>query len=503
MDPKLTEEELQQIKNDRTIRQMLARNSHYWFFSIYLGHYLKYPFAPFHHDIFALTEDEALKRAVLVAFRGSGKSTLVSLSYPIWSVIGKQKKKFVLILSQTQTQARIMLTNIKRELESNQLLKADVGPFEEDSDEWGSTSLVLRYYNARITCASVDQSIRGIRHKEYRPDLVILDDVEDLQSAKTKEGRDKTYAWLVGEVFPIGDQDTKTLIVGNLLHEDCLLMRLKNLMAQGKMQGKFLSFPILSEDNQIAWPGKFADLEAIEKLRNNTGNEAAWHREYLLRIISDTERLVHPEWIHYYDEIYPEQGNDFRYIATGVDLAISIRELADYTAMVSAKVFGYQEKLKIFILPNPINKRLSFPETFDLAKNLSVSLGDGYPTKLFIEDVGYQRALIEQLVTNNIPAEGAKVFGQDKRSRLALITHLIQQGKIVFPKKGAEELILQLTGFGIEKHDDLADAFSLLILKILEIDNKPVPRLVVLDLRNPSDVGWHRLSDERHIRDIT
>jgi hypothetical protein len=75
------------------------------------------------------------------------------------------------------------------------------------------------------------------------------------------------------------------------------------------------------------------------------------------------------------------------------------------------------------------------------------------------------------LERNNVPAEGVKVAGQDKRSRLALITHLIKQGKVLFPKGNkAEELIMQLTGFGIEKHDDLADAFSLLLLKILEED---------------------------------
>jgi hypothetical protein len=120
------------------------------------------------------------------------------------------------------------LANIKRELETNELLKADIGPFEEISDEWGSNSIVIPKYGARITVASTEQSIRGLRHGEYRPDLVICDDVEDLNSVKTKEGRDKTFNWLVGEVLPIGDQDTKMVLVGNLLHEDSLLMRLSN-----------------------------------------------------------------------------------------------------------------------------------------------------------------------------------------------------------------------------------------------------------------------------------
>ena len=152
--------------------------------------------------------------------------------------------------------------------------------------------------------------------------------------------------------------------------------------------------------------------------------------------------------------------------------------------MVSAKVFGYNDKLKIYILPYPINERLSFPETYERARELSKNLGDGHYTKLFIEEVGYQAALIQDLSNHNVPAEGVKVSGQDKRSRLALITHLIKQGKVLFPPGNqAEELIMQLTGFGVEKHDDLADAFSLLLLKILELDQGE-PSVFIVDLGN-------------------
>jgi predicted phage terminase large subunit-like protein len=467
----ITETELAELKRKRSVRKSLAKNSHFWFFSLYLGHYIKYPFAPFHSEMFSLTENNDLRLAVLVAFRGSGKSTLMTLSYPIWAITGVQQKKFVLIVSQTQAQAKLHMANIKRELEDNELLKADIGPFEEISDEWGSNSIVISKYEARITVASTEQSIRGLRHGQYRPDLVICDDVEDLNSVKTREARDKTFQWLVGEVLPIGDQNTKIIIVGNLLHEDSLLMRLKKGIENKKLNGKYYAFPLLDIDDNIAWQTKFKTLDDVEKLRSTIGNDSAWYREYLLRIISDADRIVHPEWIQYYDEVPSEDSGNYLYTATGIDLAISKKESADYTSMVSAKVFGYSDKLKIYILPHPINQRLSFPETYEKAKSLSKALGNGQYTKLFIEDVGYQAALIQDLVNHNVPAEGVKVSGQDKRSRLALITHLIQQGKVLFPKGNqVEELIMQLTGFGIEKHDDLADAFSLLLLKILEED---------------------------------
>jgi hypothetical protein len=105
--------------------------------------------------------------------------------------------------------------------------------------------LVFKKHGARITVASAEQSIRGIRHNEHRPDLIICDDVEDVQSTKTREGRDKTYHWLRGEVVPAGDRNTRLIIVGNLLHEDSLLMRIKDEIAKGKAKGIFKEYPLI------------------------------------------------------------------------------------------------------------------------------------------------------------------------------------------------------------------------------------------------------------------
>ncbi len=68
---------------------------------------------------------------------------------------------------------------------------------------------------------------------------------------------------------------------------------------------------------------------------------------------------------------------------------------------------------------------------------------------------------------------------QDKRSRLILTANVIKNGKVKFPKQGAEGLINQIVHFGVEKHDDLADAFSNLVLSVIE-DPPSVPRIWLL-----------------------
>ncbi len=463
---------LEQIRTQRKVRKEVAAQSHYWFFHLYFSQYVTHETAPFQREMFEITENRDLKTAVIVAFRGSAKSTIFTLSYPIWAVTGKQGKKFVLILSQTQQQARQHLVNLKRELETNELLRADLGPFEYQSDEWGVTALVLPKFGAKIMAASSETSIRGIKHGQYRPDLIICDDVEDLQSVKTREGRNKTYDWLTGEVIPCGDQNTKRVIVGNLLHEDSLLMRLRKRIEENLMDGVFKGYPLLDNDGISLWPGKYGTQDLIDEMRRNTGSESAWQREYLLRIIADEDRVIRPEWIQYYDELpAPGSGVTLNYSATGIDLAISEKASADYTAMVSGHTFGYGTEQVIYIVPNPVNERMDFPETLKRAKAVSVTLGRGEKTKLYIEEVGYQKAFIQQLELEDFDAEGVQVGTSDKRSRLALTTSLIQSGGVKFPRTGCERLIEQLTGFGVEKHDDLADAFAILVLKAIE-ENK-------------------------------
>lgn len=481
---------VQRMLKERSVRTAVTRQSHYYFFHFYFAHYVKYETAPFQREIFQITEREDIKNFACCAFRGSGKSTIITTSYPLWAILGEQQKKFVLILCQTKAQAKQHMINLKRELESNHLLRNDLGPFQEDTnDEWGSSSLVFSKMNARITAASSEQSIRGLRHHQYRPDLIIGDDVEDLASAKTREGREKTYQWLTGEVIPAGDRDTRLVIIGNLLHEDSLLMKLKRDLEEGKLEGVFKQYPLVDEKNNILWKGKYSNLAEVEKEHRKVGNEIAWQREYLLRIIPNEDQVIHRKWIQFYDQLPGKEHH--RQTVVGVDLAISQRDTADYTAIVSALLCGHEEEFRVYILPNPINKRMTFPQTVSQIKDSYNVLQKNFRhPEVLIEDVGYQRAVIEQLDNEGYRAQGVKV-NSDKRSRLMTVSSLVQNGKILFPKEGAEELIQQILGFGVERHDDLVDAFSIVGHFAIKED-KPAPSITWITIPN-NNGGWRPL----------
>lgn len=471
------EQIIKQIQENPDFRRALTRESFYWFFATYFHHYITCPTADFQREIFNLIQNEELQKISITAFRGSAKSTIATLALPIWALVGKPTKKYTLLVSLTQGLAKQILTNIKQELSSNELLIRDFGPFSEVAEEWRSNSLVIPQYNSRISAISQGERIRGLRHRQYRPDLIIIDDVEDLESVKTRESRDSLWNWFSGEIKPIGDNGTRIITVGNLLHEDSLMMRIKNNTQTGGMDGVYREYRLLDSYKNIAWPGKYPTMKDIEAKRKDIADEATWQREFLLNIISDEDRIVKQPWIKYYDALPDSYRYPARLVCIGVDLAISLSESANKTTLVPVYVVGYGDKLQAYILPYILNKRLDFPQTIQAIKTLTEQLKTGYRPypRVYIESVGYQSAAAQQLTIEHVLAEEVRIPQLDKRSRLSIVSPLIEQGKVFFPRSGAEELIDQLLNFGVEKYDDLVDAFTLLMSKIIETD-RPTSR---------------------------
>ena len=455
------------IKNP-LIRKSLARLSHYYFFHIYLAHHIQYETAEFQREIISMTEDFEQKFTVILAFRGSAKSTLVSLSYVIWSIIGKQNIKFILLISQTHGQVKQLMANIKSEFESNELLKRDFGPFEDPNEIWRSDSLILPKYGTKVMIASLGESVRCYTHGQYRPQIVILDDIEDNNSIRTKDSRDKTYKFITSEVIPGGDTETKFMLVGNLLHSDSVVMRFKKEIENGNRDGVIKTYPFWDKDKNPLWSAKFNTKKSVEKLKKRVGNDRVFRQEYLLEIVSDEEQIIEREWIHHYDKIPPLVGNGYRFTAVGVDLAISDKDSANFTSFVAAHVFGYGDDLKIYILPFPVNKRMRFSETEDELKSLVESLGGKERVKIYIESVGYQEAFAQRMSDLGYYSYSVGVNSASKRERLLFVSNMVRSQKVLFPPVGGEEIEDQLVCFGVEKYDDLADAFSILIKKIME-----------------------------------
>lgn len=457
--PQKTEIErlIDSMRTDAVVRTSVTTKNFGLFVRMYFPHYFTFGFAPFHERFFEIAEKK-VRHAAVLAFRSSGKTTVLTQFYPIWAMVGEQQKKSIIIISQTQHQARSHLSNIKAELERNGILKNDLGPFEEQDEAWNSGAIFVSKYNAKITALSREQSLRGLRSKQYRPDLIICDDVEDIASTRTLESRNATFTWYTSEVMPMGDENTKVLYIGNLVHEDCTIERLRNAIEKNGFKSEYLRVGIIDETTgESSWPARYPDRDAIDALRHSIPDEDAWYREFELRIPEGMARLVSRSDIQYYDQL---PGETPHLLLIGVDLAISETQSADYTAIVPMALYGRGKDRKIYVLNPIIKKRLDYTSTKSAIAEVIDSIGSPSTVHVLIEDVGYQRVIAQDMTIDGYHMESCPVRG-DKRSRLSVPSSWVKMGKVLFPRSGAEDLVTQLVYFGSERFDDLCDAFSI------------------------------------------
>src|ERR1700728_1980204 len=95
--------------------------------------------------------------------------------------------------------------------------------------------------------------------------------------------------------------------------------------------------------------------------------DIGFRREMLLQVVPEEGQDVLPADIHYYDDPPFDDGN---YLAHGVDLVISTKESADYTAIVSGEVAWEKEKTQLYVQPNPIIRHMNFTQTMETLDNV-------------------------------------------------------------------------------------------------------------------------------------
>ncbi len=458
--------------DDQDERLYLAEISLTHFCLIYLGHYFELEPAEFHKVLIDILEDDSAEAIGIIGFRGSAKSTFASFAFVLWCAVFK-KYNFLILINDTVQQVKLNIANIKAEIEENQQIMNDFPHvYNANQNKWTETELLIGK-DVFILGKSRGQKIRGLRFRQWRPQVIIIDDPEDYEWTRKKTNRDKTERWLNTEVVPAQEENKcKLVIIGNLLHKDALMGRLKK---RGTF--KIFEFSLLDpETGEITWTGKYPDMNAVARQKSKVGNNVIWQREYLLKIIAEEEQVISEDDITYYDNERLTLKGDLGIKAvdagTAVDLAISEKQTADCTAMVSGIMAKEDIIINIatdehkgtnvlYIKPNPVNKRIDMEQTINHASIIVSSLPAG--NRMWVEAVAYQLAVIKEMQKRGLPVIEMRPIG-DKKARLETIAIYIKQGLVRFPRKGCEELIQQLLGFGSEEHDDLVDALVYLIL---------------------------------------
>ncbi len=104
--------------------------------------------------------------------------------FTLWTII-RAIKHYPVIIMDSIDQAYPMLEAIKAELEFNPRLKNDFPEVCGQGRVWRMGTIVTAN-NIKVTVAGSGKKLRGLRHGPYRPDLVILDDIENDEMVRNR-----------------------------------------------------------------------------------------------------------------------------------------------------------------------------------------------------------------------------------------------------------------------------------------------------------------------------
>lgn len=470
----LSREALKEVYEDKDLRVAIAKQSFFHFLVLYVSHRFPLEAADFHKEMIdALDSIDDLDRYLsIIGFRGSAKSTILEM-FALWSMLNG-KHNFIVYLGATLEDARASLANIRDEIEQNEELREDFNIVLDDSkshgfrEKWSEGQITVG--DCTMISKSKGQRIRGAKFKQARIDLIIGDDLEDVKDADTAEKRKKNRLWFFTEVLPATKQgvqadNVKVVLIGNLVHRDCLLAHL----SKGKIV-RTLWFALLDDNGEITWKGLYPDMAAVEAekekvlLAGEGMGHVIWAREYLLKSVDEEDMVVKLEDFQYYPDEWLQRKP--RQAGVGVDFAISKKQTADYTAMCKGMDVPNDEgEPRLLIMKNNVCLRMGFEETIKKAVEVNELMPDG--TKFYPEKVNYQEAAIEIMKKNGLAVVPQSAVG-DKKARISAACFYIKNGRVLFPREGAQDVIDNLVGFGIEDHDDLADAFAYLVLGMVK-----------------------------------
>ena len=254
--------------------------------------------AEFHYEIANLAEQR--QRLVIAAPRSHAKSTLLALAYPLYRA-ACFREPFILIVSDTAPQAEQRTSDIFAELLDNDtLLEAYPHlalPQKKDYLKQRvkrTTREFMTMGGIRFTGAGAGQSLRGIRDREHRPTLIVVDDLENDEAVLTEYQREKLDAWFNKALLNLpGPRGSRLIMIGTILHQESLLNRLLSPERSDVWEQRV--YRAIDGAGQALWPSEWP-LEALDRKRAEIGSRA-FSSEFMNEPVDDESVMFRSGWI--------------------------------------------------------------------------------------------------------------------------------------------------------------------------------------------------------------
>lgn len=434
----------------------------------------------------------------IAAPRGHAKSTAITHTYTLASVLFKDRR-FVVIVSDTYEQAVLFLQDIKKELTANEDLQDLFGVTKLEKD--AENDIIVRLADGgrfRIIAKGAEQKMRGLKWDGLRPDLIICDDLENDEIVLNQERREKFRQWFFKALLPCRSDRGIVRIVGTILHLDSLLERLmpKDWDRKQLEQEIVISKPLVSYMNptkrrsswlsyryrahtpdfdEILWPSMWPKTRLVAERQQyiDIGHPEGYSQEYLNYPIDESVAFFRRE------DFLPYKRQDLdsqllkNYVAC--DLAVSEKSRADYSVFV----VGSLDSNGTLYIRDLIRERMDAKQIVDTLFSLHKRY-DPEMTTLegslieksigpFLQDEMYRKGIYFNVNTMN-PTK-------DKETRARSIQARMRAGGVRFDREADwfGDLEQEMRQFPKSRHDDQVDAIAWLGLTLDKMVDAPTP----------------------------
>lgn len=438
----------------------------------------------------------------IAAPRNHAKSTAISFAYCLACVLFRERT-YVLLVSDTVTQAVQFLGDIKRELADNEQIRTlfAIKEFIKDADD-DIIVICEDGHKFRIQAKGSEQKVRGLKWNNKRPDLIICDDLENDEIVMNKERREKFRKWFYSALLPCRSVDGIVRFVGTILHSDSLLERLmpkvwdkkytrktglKTSSTKRHANWKSVKYEAHNKDfTEFLWKSKFdaaatkeglnGAKEYFQALRQSfidQGLPESYSQEYLnIPIDESVSYFKRSDFLPIVDE---DRKRYVQYYITA-DLAVSKEEHADYSVFLIAAV---DEDRTIYI-HDVVKDRLDGREIVDMI----LALEKTYEPEVFgIEKMQVSQAigpfLREEMIRRDTWPNLVQLehMNKDKIARSRSIQARMRAHTVKFNKSQDwyPDFESELMSFPRGIHDDQVDCFAYLgtlLDKVLEAPTK-------------------------------
>lgn len=473
----------------------------------------------FHQEIAGIinvvSTEHVNAKIAAAAPRSHAKSTYLSKAFPVHEIVYRLRK-YVIIISETPKVSKANMDWIRSQLKFNRKLREDFGPLLSPKDQaniqdngegfiaWHPADGEYRKQVALVEAASTGQALRGRNWNGSRPDLIVLDDLEDARpggNASTPEQRQSLRDWFSQTVIPLGDpkgKKTAFVYMGTTVHFDALLMQV--LYNRSDFTSKVYRAIIEQPERMDLWeqcrqiyvdrenPNRLADARAFyeeneeEMLRGSKvlwpevqplwklmtwkwdNGSKAFNTEYMNNPVDEESMIFNPEKFTYWDK--GKNALNFRtsdfLVAIGIDFAFG-KEKGDYSAITV--VARHKENDIIYVVDSYL-ERIQVDAFFD---KIVEKVKDWQPDVIAADSNAAQEFLAQQLqkrlVSEGYPATTRlkPIKNRTKKElRIEAMLPDIENGTIRFSQRHTT-LLEQFERYGQGANDDGPDSLNMAV----------------------------------------